>query len=155
MELAFTIAIVLTILVLAYLIIHYMNFVAEKNFDETTIEGMATGATGATGPAAPAIPNSASAAAAYAASIKNQSQLLKDQLLMSQYKADYDNIIINLEEYVNLLTVKSLLKTKQTGEPIGAMEIANFKQIKDALNDTMAYIDANANVKSTLGFGSS
>ena len=138
MDSATTIAIVCTLLILAYLIHNFMVMLRDRD-----IEGLTTadGSTG--GPAAPAIPNSASAGAAYAASILSQCQVLRDQLLMSQYKADYEKIIINMEDYVNLQMVATVLQTDKGGVPAQLDKLSELKQAKDALNDVMAYVDKN------------
>ena len=51
-------------------------------------------------------------AATYAASIKSQMILLQDELLISKYKKDYENVIINMDDYVNMLILKQVLKIK-------------------------------------------
>ena len=140
MEHACTIAIIISLIVLAYLIINYMSMA-------TNIEGLETAAgetTGAVAPTAgttPPIPNSASAANAYATSIAQQTQVIKDQLLMSQYTADYDNIIINLEEYINVKMVQIALYSNKSGSPTFLQQLGELKASKEALNDVMTYIN--------------
>jgi hypothetical protein len=138
MDSATTIAIVVTLLILAYLTINFIMMIRDKD-----IEGLTTADGSTSGPTAPAIPNSASAGAAYAASILTQCQVLRDQLLMSQYKADYEKIIINMEDYVNLQMVATVLQTDKNGAPSQLDKLATLKQAKDALNDVMAYVDKN------------
>jgi len=133
-----TIAIVFTLLILAYLTVNFMMMLRDKD-----IEGLTTADGSTSGPTVPAMPNSASAGAAYAASILSQCQVLKDQLLMSQYKADYEKIIINMEDYVNLQMVSALLQTDKNGAPSQLDKLLELKQAKDALNDAMVYIDKN------------
>ena len=138
MDSATTIAIVCTLLILAYLIHNFMVMLRDKE-----IEGLTTADGATSGPAAPVIPNSASAGAAYADSIQKQCQVLRDQILMSQYKADYEKIIINMEDYVNLQMVAAVLKTGKDGVPSQLNNLFFLKQSKDALNDVMAYVDKN------------
>jgi len=138
MDSATTIAIVCTLLILAYLIHNFMVMMRDKD-----IEGLTTADGSTSGPTAPAMPNSASAGAAYADSIQKQCQVLRDQILMSQYKADYEKIIINMEDYVNLQMVSAVLQTDKDGVPSQLTNLAILKQSKDALNDVMAYVDKN------------
>ena len=40
-------------------------------------------------------------AAAYAAQIKSQAIKIEDQLLITKYRTDYENVILNLDELIN------------------------------------------------------
>ena len=132
-----TIAIIITLIVLAYLIVSYMKM-------SNNIEGLTTEITAAS---TMPIRNSASNAQAYAAAILAQTQILKDQILISQYQTDYEAIIINLEEYINMQMIKSILSINNLSSSNAAnslMPIAMLKQAKEALNDIMVYINPTA-----------
>ena len=143
-----TIAIIITLIVLAYLIVSYMKM-------SNNIEGLTTEITASS--TAP-IRNSASNAHAYAAAILAQTQILKDQILISQYQTDYEAIIINLEEYINMQMIKSILSINNLSSSNAAnslMPIAMLKQAKEALNDIMVYINPTSATNTSATSGSS
>jgi hypothetical protein len=85
-------------------------------------------------------------AATYAASIKSQMILLQDELLISKYKKDYENVIINMDDYVNMLILKQVLKIKPNDADSKAnIELLSnlnvLKNSKDALNIAMSHLD--------------
>jgi hypothetical protein len=85
-------------------------------------------------------------AATYAATIKAQSIQLQDELLVSKYRKDYENAIINMDDYVSMLMLKQVLSMKAGDVDSKAnIELLNnlniLKSSKDALNTTMTYLD--------------
>ena len=85
-------------------------------------------------------------AATYAAAIKSQMILLQDELLISKYKKDYENVIINMDDYVNMLILKQVLKIKPNEADSKAnIELLSnlnvLKNSKDALNIAMSHLD--------------
>jgi hypothetical protein len=85
-------------------------------------------------------------AATYAAAIKSQVILLQDELLVSKYKKDYENAIINMDDYVSMLILKQVLKMKPNDVDSKAnIELLNnlnvLKNSKDALNIAMTHLD--------------
>lgn len=83
----------------------------------------------------------------YATNIKNLSTQLQDQILLSKYRDGYENTILNLDEYLNLLMLKTVLNINTTGT--NNDDISQFNKLntlntaKDALNNVMNYIDSN------------
>ena len=53
-------------------------------------------------------------AAAYGANIKAQAIKLQDTVLISKYRADYENVIINLDDLVNNLMLQTALTIDQS-----------------------------------------
>ena len=147
-----TIAIIITLIVLAYLIVNYMKMT-------NNIEGLTTATTETTTVSSTLpVPNAASSASAYAASILAQTQILKDQILISQYQKDYETIIINLDDYINMQMIKSMLSINNLSSPNapnGLMPLAMLKQAKEALNDIMVYINPTSATNTSATSGSS
>lgn len=84
-------------------------------------------------------------AASYAAAIKANMVKLQDELLVSKYRQDYENIIINLDDYIGYMMIKQSLNIKLDGDMKSNIEIMNnlniLKNAKDSLNTTMAFLD--------------
>ena len=79
-------------------------------------------------------------AASYSASIKNMSILTKDKLLISKYRADYENIILSYDDYVNSLMLEKLLDgSKEQMKKLS--DIATLNQSKTALNALMKFVE--------------
>ena len=84
-------------------------------------------------------------AISYASSIKSRVIKLQDELLISKYKKDYEDVIINLDDYISYLMIKQTLNMKLDGDlesNVEAIEKLNIlKNSKDSLNATMTFLD--------------
>ena len=60
-------------------------------------------------------------AAAYAAALKANTIKLQDSFLISKYRADYESSILNLDDMLNNLMLKTALTVNQTN-PVEAVE---------------------------------
>jgi len=83
----------------------------------------------------------AGSAPTYSETIKSKATQLQDILLISKYRQDYENIIINMEDYVNLLIVQQILNLPLDGSMTSFTNIGALHQSKQALNDAMKFID--------------
>lgn len=87
----------------------------------------------------------AGSASSYAAAIKSLTVKLQDELLISKYRKNYEEAIINLDDYVGYLMIKQTLNIKQTGDietNIKQLNMLNaLKNAKDSLNATMTFLD--------------
>jgi len=83
----------------------------------------------------------AGSAPTYSETIKSKATQLQDILLISKYRQDYENIIINMEDYVNLLIVQQILNLPLDGSMTSFTNIGALQQSKQALNDAMKFID--------------
>ena len=77
---------------------------------------------------------------------------MQDTLLVSKYRADYENILLNLDDYLNLLMLKTTLNMNlnapiEEGKPNPNMPLLSaLKTLSDAkvsLNSVMKYIDSH------------
>jgi hypothetical protein len=80
-------------------------------------------------------------AASYSAAIKNMAILSKDKLLISKYRADYENIILSYDDYVNALMLEKLLDGSKD-QMKKLTEISTLNQSKTALNAIMKFVDS-------------
>jgi len=85
-------------------------------------------------------------AANYAAKIKAMVVKIQDELLISKYRQDYENIIVNLDDLISFSMIKQVLdiKTNPNGTPLNMTGFQNLnilKNAKDSLNVTMSFLD--------------
>ncbi len=87
----------------------------------------------------------AGAASNYAASVKARVVQLQDELLIAKYRQDYENAIMNLDDYIGFLMLKTTLNINLNGDAkssIDSLTILNtLKNAKDSLNSTMVFLD--------------
>jgi hypothetical protein len=96
--------------------------------------------------ATPSANGEAGNSANYAAGIRAKVVQLQDELLISKYRADYENAIIAMDDFVSILMLKQILNMKPSdGNPKAILEqmggLNVLKNSKDALNATMKYLD--------------
>jgi hypothetical protein len=80
-------------------------------------------------------------AAAYAANIKAQVIKLQDTTLISKYRSDYENVVINMDDLVNNLMLQVTLNVDQSKPEASLAKLAQLNQAKAALNNVMKFID--------------
>jgi hypothetical protein len=118
---------------LFYLI--FRNFNGYKEGLETSTTEESTAAKGT-----PPINGIAGNAASYGATIKAQNIKFQDQFLISKYRSDYETIVLDLDELVdNLMLKTALMPTKNPEETF--TKLAGLNQAKGSLNNIMKYID--------------
>jgi PHD/YefM family antitoxin component YafN of YafNO toxin-antitoxin module len=72
--------------------------------------------------------------------------VLQDSLLISKYKTDYENVIINLDDYISTLMMDTSLKLslKDGTSPENMTLLTNLNTLNNArqsLNTVMTFID--------------
>ena len=84
-------------------------------------------------------------AANYAELIKAKSVQMQDALLIAKYRTDYENTIINLEDYCNLMMLSQMLKLNLNGDAKSTLEVFGainaLSNAKKSLNETMQFVD--------------
>ena len=84
----------------------------------------------------------AGTAASYAAQIKSQAIKIEDQLLITKYRSDYENVILNLDELVNDLILQTALNVNLTNPQQSMVQLSQLQQAQGALNSAMKYMDS-------------
>jgi hypothetical protein len=103
-----------------------------------------TDASGNTPPPSGAITNGAAGnASAYAAQLKSLVIKSQDELLISKYRSDYENVVLNLDDYLNNMMLQTALTVNQNNPQQAIAKLAQMQQAKVALNSTMKFIDAS------------
>jgi hypothetical protein len=113
----------------------YLLFI---NFNFSTIEGM----TDISGNTVTPPPNGvAGNAASYGAIIKSENIKLQDTFLISKYRTDYETVILNLDDLLNNLMLKTALSIDQNNPDDSIKKLAEMNQAKLALNNVMKFVD--------------
>ena len=106
--------------------------------------------TDSTAPTAPTTPPATTDgiggnAANFAELIKAKSVQMQDALLIAKYRTDYENTIINLEDYCNLMMLYQMLKLNLNGDAKSTLEVFGvinaLSNAKKSLNETMQFVD--------------
>jgi hypothetical protein len=129
------------ICIFSYLIFRNLN-----TNNSSYVEGMTTttDASGNPPPPSGAITNGvAGNAAAYAAQLKSLVIKSQDELLISKYRTDYENVVLNLDDYLNNMMLQTALTVNQNNPQQAIAKLAQMQQAKVALNSTMKFIDAS------------
>lgn len=90
--------------------------------------------------------NIAANAKPFADSLKSTAVSKVDTLLIPKYRTDYENAIINTDDYINALMLEQLLKmdmtTKNDSNNIDILtKISQLQSAKTALNSIMTFVD--------------
>jgi hypothetical protein len=101
-------------------------------------EGLETATTTTTSSSSNGVGGSA---AAYGANIKAQVIKLQDTTLISKYRADYENVVINMDDLVNNLMLQVTLNIDQSKPEASLAKLAQLNMAKAALNSVMKFID--------------
>jgi hypothetical protein len=130
------------ILIVSFVIIYLV--VKMFKLQATVLEGLTNGSDDTASINAPSS-GEAGTASSYAASIKAQTVKLQDELLISKYRKDYENVIINLDDYIGFLMIKQILNMKITdnlqSNMISINNLNSLKTARDSLNTTMNFLD--------------
>ena len=129
----FNLLLIIAICFAAYLIFRHFNL--------NTKEGM-TSDSSDTAASTSSTTGVAGGAAAYAAAIKDNVIKLQDKLLISKYRTDYENVVLNLDDLVSNLMLQTALNIDTTKPADSLTKLQNLGQAKIALNGIMKFIDA-------------
>jgi len=81
-------------------------------------------------------------AASYSAQIKEATIKLQDTFLISKYRSDYETIILNLDDFINNLMLKSALSFDKENPGASLSKLIELQQAKVALNVVMKFVDS-------------
>ena len=84
-------------------------------------------------------------AASFAAQIKAETIKMQDTLLISKYRKDYENTIINMDDLVNNMMLTTVLNYNPSGDSNKNMEVIDklnkLNSAKTSLNAVMKFVD--------------
>jgi len=117
-------------------------FVLYLLFRNFNFSGIKEGMTDASGNIQSSILNGiAGNAASYGATIKAETIKLQDTFLISKYRSDYETVILNLDDLLNNLMLKTALSIDSNNPSNGIKRLAEMNQAKIALNNVMKFVD--------------
>jgi hypothetical protein len=126
------------LLLVAICLVVYLAF-RSFNFKSMMVEGMTDGSGNLV-----SISNGiAGNAAAYAASLKSKTIMGQDALLISKYRSDYESAILNLDDLINTLMLKTALSVDEKKLEPSIETLAKMNQAKGALNSVMKFLDTH------------
>jgi hypothetical protein len=105
-------------------------------------EGMTAGS----GNISTSVPSSngiAGSAQNYAANIKSVTIKNNDELLISKYRSDYENTILNLDDLINSMMLKTVLSMDTTNPMTSIKNLNELNSAKTALNSVMKFVDSS------------
>ena len=127
-----------------FIAICFIIYIIFRNFNYNPMrEGMTDASGNSVTVAAP--PNGiAGNASAYAASLKSATIKSSDTFLISKYRSDYESAILNLDDLISNLMLKTALTVDQS-DPIKSIEkLGKMQQAKGALNTVMKFLDSSS-----------
>jgi len=120
---------ILAICFVAYLLFRNLDFKEGMTSDSPT----STSSTTANG--------IAGSATNYAANIKSETVKNQDILLISKYRKDYENAMLNLDDLINTMMLQTALNVDNS-KPMSSIEKLNqLNSAKGALNNVMKFVD--------------
>jgi hypothetical protein len=114
----------------------FISYLIFKNLHFNTVEGMTNSDT-----PTPTNDGIAGNAAAYGATIKAATIKLQDTFLISKYRTDYETSILNLDDLLNNLMLKTALSIDSNNPGDSIKQLSDMNQAKLALNNVMKYVD--------------
>jgi preprotein translocase subunit SecG len=129
--------------ILNLLIFIIFCFVVYVFFKHSTIEGMTTDTDASSNTITTSSLGVAGNAQTYAANIKTAFIKNQDVLLISKYRTDYENAVLNLDDFINSNMLLTALNIDLTNPNSGLQTLARLNETKSALNNVMKYIDSN------------
>jgi len=79
----------------------------------------------------------------YAANIKSVTIKNQDVLLISKYRTDYENTILNLYDLINSMMLQTALNVDPNNPLPNLQQLTQLDSAKTALNNVMKYVDAS------------
>ena len=126
-----------------FIAICFVTYIVFRSFhyNPMLIEGM-TDASGNTVSINSRANGIAGNAAAYAASLKAATIKMQDTFLISKYRSDYESAILNLDDLINNLMLRTTLNVNQDNPTNSIENLAKMQQAKVALNSVMKFVDS-------------
>jgi hypothetical protein len=79
----------------------------------------------------------------YAANIKSMTIKNQDILLISKYRNDYENAILNLDDLINTMMLQTALTVDNSKPMVSIEKLNQLNSAKVSLNSVMKFVDAS------------
>ena len=81
----------------------------------------------------------------FSKTVKAKFTKLQDQLLVKKYRTNYENTVLNMDDYINTLMLECVLKIDLDKDSISSFEKLNtLNAAKQSLNSVMKFIDSTS-----------
>jgi hypothetical protein len=125
-----------------FIFICFIVYLLFRNFNFSYKEGMTTSNAPASASAVTPTSNGiAGNASAYGATLKAANIKLQDTFLISKYRSDYENAILNLDDLINSLMLQTALSVNTANPSEAVKKLADMNAAKTALNTVMKFVD--------------
>jgi hypothetical protein len=115
--------------IFAYIIFRRMNYYQE-GFDGSGNASTSSSTNGVAG-------NSS----AYLSQIQSQNTKFSDSFNITNYRTQYENIIMGMDDLVNNLMLQTVLSVNQSNPQQSLIQLGELNNAKAALNNVMKFID--------------
>ena len=153
-ELITTVAIIVAICFLLFIIISTMNIKKEgfgSSSNKNSNSKNSSSKSNSSSSSSSSIFSSSSSsngiagnAESYIASIQSSVIKMQDSLLLSKYRTQYENAIMALDDLVDNLMLQSALSINVNSPQQGLTELVTLHNSKNALNEVMKFIDGSS-----------
>ena len=111
------------------------------HYNPMLIEGMTDASGNSVSVSAPAN-GIAGNAASYSAALKAATIKSQDTFLISKYRSDYESAILNLDDLISVLMLKTALTFNEANPMDSVDKLSKMQQAKTALNSVMKFVDS-------------
>jgi hypothetical protein len=78
--------------------------------------------------------------------LKTKNNQLKDEILVGKYRSEYENILLGLDDYANLYTLKELVGGKiglssPDDDKTVIDELDEYKKLREMIENSLKYMD--------------
>lgn len=150
-DLITTVAIIVAICFLLYIIISTMNikkegFGSSSNSKNSKSNSSSTSSSSSSSSIFSSSSSNGIAgnSESYIASIQSSVIKLQDSLLLSKYRTEYENTIMALDDLVDNLMLQTALSINTNSPQQALTELVTLHNSKNALNDVMKFIDGSS-----------
>jgi len=123
--------------------VSFLIFLLFRNFNFKTMEGMTNKPDNSSSGSASSQNGIAGNAASYGASLKAVAIKTQDTLLITKYRNDYETAILNLDDLINNLMLKTALSVDTSNPDVSIKKLSEMNNAKLALNNVMKFVDAS------------
>jgi hypothetical protein len=139
---------ILAICFIAFLLFRNLNINLKEGMtsdpsDNVTSNAMASSSSKSSSTSAGSGSGIAGGAQTYAANIKSMVIKNQDVLLISKYRTDYENAILNLDDLINTLMLQTALTVNPSNPSTSLEKLVQLNSARSALNNVMKFIDSS------------
>jgi hypothetical protein len=135
---------IIAICFVAYILFRNLDFKEGMTTDSSSPSGNTNALSSISASASTSTSNGvAGGAQNYAANIKSLTIKNQDMLLITKYRNDYENAILNLDDLINTIMLQTALSV-DASKPMASIEkLAKLESARTALNNVMKFVDSS------------